>query len=234
MTTATETTNTEPNVGPNDVLTFRPYDPKMHYPEIPGFRQVKCMYKVDKKTGKKPHANSYIRIADYIHESSVQDNLTALMPYIVAFLKDQENGYIKSLHMAGKTKVAADDVSFDALVEYMEQNTASARLTKEDVEAWFAAKIEAPLIDAVSERLGVSEEPTEQELDKLAAIVETYKTKLSGLAGGRTVYRAEEAERLQAALVRAGVATGDVIGSRFNDRLEKMKTATADDLLLAL
>lgn len=218
----------------NDINTFRPYEPTLEYPAIKGFRMVKCLYKKP-KTGEAAGENSYIRIEDNISEQAVADFLPKLSPYFVTFLQEQQNALVKEMHKAGKTKVSVDSYSLDSLVSYLEEQGKGNRLNKEKIEAWFNESVYDSLVVAFSEKLGLDENlnPSEEELEKLEQIIGVYKNKFASLAGGKTHYRKEEAELLQKALEVSG-ADETILGSRFNDRLEKMKTVSSDDLLLSL
>ena len=219
-----------------DTNAFVPYDSALGYPELDGFRNVKCLYKVAKtgaNAGKAAGTNSVIRIADGITEAVVQERVQELAPYIVGYLQEQENALVKKLHVAGMTVLSPKQYGLDAVIAALEESGASNRLNKEKIEDWFTASMLDALIVAFSDKMGVSETPSDAELEKLDSIINVYKSKFGSLASGKTHYRVEEAEMLLKALEITG--GGDtIIGGKFVLRLERMKGSTPDDLLLSL
>jgi len=216
-----------------DINHFRPYDSQLPVPDLKGYRTVKCLYKTPKGATKAEYANSYIRVSDHITEQAVADKLADFAPYFVAYLQEQENALVKELHKRGETKVASDYLSLDTLLAFLEESNTSSRLNGDAIAAWFNDYMRDSLLIAFSEKMGLSDEPTAAELEKLAAILSTYENKYKSLASGKTAYRKEEAELLQRAL-EVTEADKTTIGARFYKRLEAMKTATADDLLMSL
>lgn len=216
-----------------DINHFRPYDSQLPVPELKGYRTVKVIYRENKKTGEKAGETSYIRIPDYITEQAVADKLEQFMPFFVSYLQSQEDELIKQLHKNGATEIKEGTLSLDAVLEHLENSQQSVRLNSEKIVEWFRDNMADKLADAFAEKMGVSEEPTEAELEKLVTIVGVYEKKLASLASPKTAYRPEEAETLQKALEVTG-GKDTVVGSRFYKRLEDMKTKTPEDLLLSL
>ncbi len=216
-----------------DINHFRPYDSQLPVPELKGYRTVKVIYRENKATGKKAGETSYIRIPDYITEQAVADKLEVFMPYFVSYLQGQEDEIIKELHKNGATEVKPETLTLDAILGQLENSQQSVRLNSEKIVEWFRDNVADKLADAVAAKLGVSDEPTEAELEKLVNIVSVYEKKLASLASPKTAYRPEEAEMLQKALEVTG-GKDTVVGNRFYKRLEDMKTKTPDDLLLSL
>lgn len=216
-----------------DVNTFRPYDSQLPVPDLKGYRTVKVIYRENKATGKKAGETSYIRIPDHITEQAVADRLTDFLPYFVGYLQGQEDEVVKSLHKEGATEIKEGTLTLDSLLEAMASSQTASRLNAERIGEWFKDNMQEALAVAFAEKLGIGEEPTQADMEKLLAIVGTYEKKLQSLASPKTAYKKEEAELLQKALEVTG-ARETVVGTRFYARLEDMKTKTADDLLLAL
>lgn len=218
-------------------FTFKPYDSQLPIAVAEGMRVVKCLYKVAKtgsNAGSRAAQNSYIVVPEnHLSEEVMVERITQLAPYIAAFLQSEEDKLIKETHKQGSKGFTSAWLSLDKILEALDASGQSSRLNKEKIGTWFVSEMQEALVAAFAEKLGVSEVPTEAELEKLAMITGVYKSKFESLASGKTMYRMEDAEGLQKALEVTGAVEG-VIGSRFNDRLEKMKTATPDDLLLSL
>ena len=216
-----------------DYNTFRPYNAQLGAPSLEGYRNVKCLYKVNAKTHTSAGENSYIRIIDSITEEAVAARITELAPYLVGYLQEQENILVKKLHVAGMTVLSPQQYGIDAVVAHLEESGVSNRLNKEKIEDWFTGAMLEPLMVAFGDKMQISSEPTDAELEKLDTIISVYKAKFGSLASGKTAYRVEEADMLLRSLEITG-ADKTIIGTKFVARLEKMKVATPDDLLLAL
>lgn len=216
-----------------DINHFRPYDSALPVPAIEGYRIVKCLYKAASKSKPAEHSNSYIRVPDHITEQAIVDNIATLVPYFVGWMQEQENVIIKEQHKSGVSTIEPSSLSIGAILAHLEATATGSRLNGEMIAAWFADSMRDNLAIAFAEKIGITDEPTEAQLTKLEAILSTYEGKYKSLASGKTAYRKEEAELLQRAL-EVTQAKDTLIGTRFYNRLEAMKTATADDLLMSL
>jgi hypothetical protein len=225
--------NANGNTTHADVNTFKEYDAQLTIPAVEGYRSVKCLYKKNMKTGKIAGTNSYVRVADHITEEAVKEKLSLLMPHVIAYLQEEENKLVKVVHMTGASKIDPASISMDAVLAALEATGTSQRLNKEAVEEWFTGAVYEPLLVAFATKMGVSEEPTAEELEKLEQITTVYKAKFSALAGGKTAYTPMEAEMLLKALEVAG-AGATSIGARFAVRLERMKVVSTESLMMAL
>lgn len=228
--TATGTVAINPAV---DVNHFRPYDSALPVPDIKGYRTVKIIYRTNAKTGTKGGETSFIRVPDHITEQAVQDRMVDFLPFVIGYLQSQEDEIVKQMHKEGAAEIQEGKLTLDLLLEHMQTSQTAARLNAERIGEWFKDNMADMLAVAFAEKMGLSDEPSEAELQKLSAIIGTYDKKLQSLASPKTAYRKEEAELLQRALEVTG-AKDTVIGTRFYARLEQMKTATPDDLLMAL
>lgn len=231
---------TSNNVGDaaQELHTFKAYDPQLSIPVKEGERLVKCLYKKNMKTGTVAGENSYIIVPEsHLAEEVVIENVAMLAPYISAYLQSVEDGIIKEHHKNGGKGFSDRFLSLAKILETLDIAGQGSRLNKEKIEAWFASDVQTPLIEAFADKMGIGaegKEPTEQELEKLALITSVYRARFASLASGKTAYRKEEAELLQKALTVTGAVESSSIGARFFERLEKMKTATSEDLLMSL
>jgi len=236
MNMNTETNSTTPITDVSEVARkFKAYDPQLAIPVPEGERLVKCLYKTNPKTGKAAGVNSYILVSDsHLSEQVIADNAAKLAPYVSAYLQSVEDKIVKDAHVKGSLGFSDKFLSLDKILAFLDEAGQGNRLNKEKIEAWFNSDMREPLVAAFAEKMGVSETPTEAELEKLAEITGVYSAKFASLASGKTAYRKEEAELLQKALEVTDCKDGNVIGSKFYDRLESMKTATSNELLMAL
>lgn len=217
-----------------DFNTFRPYDSQLgDQPTLAGYRNVKCLYKTNAKTGKVAADNSQIRVEDNITEAVIVERIKELAPYLVGYLQGEQDKIVKRLHLAGMTVLSPKQYALDSVVAALEASGTSQRLNKEQIEAWFADTMYEPLLVAFADKMGIVESPTAEQQTKLDTVLAVYRNKLGSLASGKTHYREEEADMLLKAIAVTG-AEDSSIGARFVARLTKMKETTTDSLLLAL
>lgn len=154
--------------------------------------------------------------------SDVSDNLVVLAPHIIQFLSGVQDKMVREMLDAGGNVVSIStaSVSVAAICEYLESSDESGRLTKESVGVWFDAVVADNLAVLLSEKLGVSEVPTDSESNKVLAAVSAFKGKVAALAGGKTSYEPKVCKSLLNAIALA--PSDDVLAARFTRRLEKM------------
>lgn len=219
--------------------TFKAYDAQLPIVNESGLRVVKCLYKetVDKKSKEKKKAgvNAYIKIpVQHISVEAVEKELKTLTPIFVQYLQSEEDKIVKEAHRTGSIGFGDSFFSLSKVIEFIESETTGNRLTTESVHAWFEEEVEELLIIAIADRLGIdSLKPTDAELTKLQLMADAYKAKFGSLASGKTHYRKEECELLQKALEVTGAKSG-LIGGKFYNRLESMKSPVENDLLSLL
>jgi hypothetical protein len=169
-----------------------------------------------------------------IAKNDVVANITALAPYVVEYLHSVQDKIIRERVDAGAAHITTEEVSISAICEWLDTNNESGRLTKESVAAWFNENVAENLAVTLAEKLGVSSTPTDAESNKILAVVDVFKGKISSLAGGKTAYEPKVCTSLINALSLA--PAGDVLATRFTARLEKMiaEYKADDELLTAL
>lgn len=217
---------------------FKAYDSQLSIAEVKHTRIVKCLYKAtkDSKTGElveSKNANSYVRIpTKHLTEEHIIAEIKNLAPHVLTWLQSLEDGMIKDAHKAGQLKIYPQTLSLGKLIEKLEEENTSARLTKEKIEAWFDEVILEVLSVKFADKMGLNESSSDEELNKLEAILNAYKAKFSSLAGGKTFIK--EADCLaMIGVIKNCEADETALGSRFIARLEGMNKKE-EDLLLAL
>jgi hypothetical protein len=156
-----------------------------------------------------------------IAANEVASNLVALTPHVIEYLASVQDKIIREKIDAGSKHIGNEDISISAMVEWLETNNESGRLTKETVGKWFDENIGDMLAVVLAEKLGVSATPTDKESAQIMAVVGTFKDKVSSLAGGKTSYEPKMCDSLIKCLELA--PAGDALASRFTTRLTKMK-----------
>ncbi len=170
-----------------------------------------------------------------IGEQEIVGNIVVLVPAVQAYLHSVQDKMIREMLEAGGNvvQVNSESINVAAIVEWLEQNDESGRITKESVGMWFDSTVAEQLAVVLADRLGVSEIPTNAESAKILATVEAFKGKIAALAGGKTAYEPKVCKSIISALELAG--EGDVLAGRFKVRLNKMiADSIAGEELLAL
>jgi hypothetical protein len=210
-----------------------PYDSQLPLADIAGTRIVKCLYQVNKKTGKKAAENTYYRIpCKHLTEELIVERIAELSPYVLAWMQEVEDKEIKGYHSQGGIDYHVDGLSIDKIIEALEASEQGARLNKEKIEAWFVAEVQDSLAVAFAEKLGLNEQSSEEQLSKLEMVLNAYKAKFASLASGKTFIKEADCIAMVAVITKAA-AQDSLLGARFIKRLGSMKKKE-DELLLSL
>jgi hypothetical protein len=198
-------------------FVFMPYDAKAPVTET-GLRTVKCLYK--SSSGK----NNVCALVAPLSVDEINEKWESLMPHFVEFLQGEQDKLVKSLHTSDSAVFSASQIDLQAVINKLSEERISGRLNKEVLETWFNSELADSLTVLFADKLGISEEPTQAEADKLDSFIAVYKSKFAGLASNMVTYQVEECDKLLVALDKCEVDTGsDLIAARITERLEKMK-----------
>lgn len=194
-----------------------------------GQRLSKHSWKTDKET--KVKKDSKCVSIPVLSTEDITAHIPAIIPMIRGYLESVQDKMIKEkLEANHSLSVVSDsEISIAAMIAYTSEDGESSRLTKEVVAKWFEENIEESLALVLSDRLGVSDTPTEAESEQVFKIVGEFKNKVASLAGGKTSYSPELARSVRKAVDLA--PEGDVIKERFIARLDKMMEVSAVNLL---
>lgn len=159
--------------------------------------------------------------------------LEKFYPHITQLIHSAQDSILKmrveELASSGSqaTEISDHHLSIDACIAFLDDDAKGNRLTKEIIAEWFAANLEEMLTVALADRLCFPSELSEVQSRKLDAMVAVYSESFQSLAGGKTAYVKEKAEKLLKALE---LASADPITEKMNVRLQKMLTVeeTAD------
>lgn len=201
-----------------------------------GMRLARVIYKQtaeEKKAGKasKDSQGCFVpslRWNEVVTQLSGNDTL---QDAVLNMLEGYQDKIIRKVTDNGRSPIDAD-ININAIVTFIEEEqeaSGEGRLTKEKVEQWFDTSLSDRLTVAFAEKLGVAEEPTEEQAAKIAAAIKTYRDKLSALSGGKTSYNEETCKKLSDALKLAD--ENDSLAVRFNKRLAKMVEEQQDTLM---
>lgn len=215
---------------------FFEYDSQLPLAEEAGNRVVKCLYQKitsGENKGKKKAENAYTRIpTSHLTEEVIVERVTEISPYILGWLQGMENEAVKKYHSEGGTQVFLGGLTFDALIERLEESEAGSRLNKEKIVAWYNEHLLDSLTSLFAEKMGLGEHSSEAELMRLEQVLNAYRDKFSTLAGGKAFIKEADCQAMISVITSCG-AESTIIGSRFVGRLTKMN-AVKEDLLLSL
>lgn len=210
---------------PNGDLVFMPYDAKAPVTEA-GKRTVKIMYKVAKtgaNAGKVKGANSCLLLSP-INKDEVKANIDKLLPHIINMCEVEQDKIAKELHIADPEQtIDPDKFSLTAVIASLEAEAVSTRMTKEVINSWFDTNLADMLTVLFADKLGISDEPTKADADKLGNFLTVYRNKFGGLASNLVSYQPTEAEKLITAIDKCELRLeGDLVGSKIKEKLVKM------------
>lgn len=218
-----------------DYVSFKPYDPQLDISISGGKRLVKCLYKGGEGK-KKVRENEYVLIPAHITPEIVWENVEKLMPFIISFLEDTEDKWIKEDHRKGRESVYLPALGIDKVIELLIEEESSGRLSKEVIETWFDDHMFAGITELGAASLGVDldnlEGTDEDKINRLSKIVDAYKAKFCSLAGGKTILVDEDKEAMKSVLAKIEGASESHIGVKIKMRLENMKEKEADILTM--
>lgn len=189
-----------------------------------GQRLAKVIYKSGKNVKEKKQS-----ICVSVPVVAISDaQCIALKAQVLELVESAQDGIIRDASEAGKTNVSDAEISFECCKVWLETASESARITKEQMSEWFDENVQNPLILAFANKLGISDTPSAKEQEKLDAILASYKSKFSAMAGGRTQFIPEVAKSLEKAVNL--VSEPDEIAIRLITRLAKMQIVEINDL----
>lgn len=198
---------------------------------LAGQRLSVVFWKKDKETGIKKDSKcvSIPTIAGITPEE-----LQQMIPHCVALLEQAQNKIIREAIDNNKTTILGADITVAKCIEYLNEvgtGAESQRLTSESIASWYDATIADTVMLAVSEKLGIGDEPTQEQASKVEKICAHYKETLSKLASGS--FKLGEDYVVLCKKVVSFAPEGDAVAPKLLARLDKM-VVKDEDMLLAL
>jgi len=217
---------------------FRSYSNTMDIPAEAGTRIVKALYQVNKQTKTKKANNAFVRIpTSHLTEQTIIDSIEKLAPFALGWLRTVENELIKKQHAGGALEVNVDSLNLDAILAALEESDTSARLTKEDIGAWFDSSMAPKLLAHLEVKLAVDLEATDAESvakqTRLIKTIEAYKGQFAGLANVKGMIPEANREAMKTALDICEAAESGLLGRRIIAKLETLSKSD-EGLLEAL
>lgn len=215
----------------NGEYRFLPYDAKAPVTES-NLRTAKVMYKTP-KDGSKRKDNVCLLVAP-ITTDQILDSVEELLPHIVAMCEQTQDSIAKDLHTSNDVTIPVDSLNMTAIVAKLTESATSGRMNKETITSWFDSNIADTMSVLFANKLGVSEEPTQEDSDKVDRFVTVYRNKYAGLASNTTIYQPQEAEKLLEAIQKCDVADYDLVASKLKEKLTRMSKPVDTIELLGL
>lgn len=181
-------------------------------------RLATVTYKTDKETGIKPE--SVCVSVPLITQDDVIDKIEMFVPHIIAMIERTQDKIIRNAHESKCVNVSDDELSVTSVLDYLSEENTGGRITKDIANAWFDSVIADPLALALASRLGVSEEPTQEQSERIELMLNDFKTNITALSAGNTKHSPDICAVLKKAIAFA--PQDDVIGTKFNARLDVM------------
>lgn len=160
---------------------------------------------------------------------NLPENLQDFAPHILGWLMEKQDSVIRGLYEASngtRQSVGDDEIGYSAILNYLNAESISGRLTKDAIEQWFKLECEGIVMYTAAVKKGFcsadDSNPKFSEIQKgvLQNTVNAYKDLFSGLAGGATKY----AENVQDSLLRVlSVCPESAMVEKLTARLEGMK-----------
>ena len=197
-----------------------------------GTRMLKVLFKNTEKV-KAPMPSKFISAAP-IAGSELQEVLQnpRFAPHALSILHNAQMELVRARLLAEGEGCMIDDSDYSVAkcLDYLDEEAKGNRLSKESITAWFQSDVADMLTVAIADKLGLPDTPSDVESSKVAAMVADYSSKFAGLAGSKTVYSPEIAQKLVRALEVAG-ADSEGLGLQFKSKLLGMKEKPVADLL---
>lgn len=99
--------------------------------------------------------------------------------------------------------IHADSISYEGVANYAKDKAVSGRLSGDIIKSWFEGALEEPLTLAFANVLQLTDNPTPEQLAKLAKVVEQHKELIVSLASPRASMNEKIAAQLKKAVALA-------------------------------
>jgi hypothetical protein len=143
-------------------------------------------------------------------------NAQVLASHVVVMLHGVQDKMIKERIEAGAKSIGNEEISIGSILEWLEVNNDSGRITKESVASWFASEIADNLMVVLADKMGIGEDGgTREQVEQVEKAVKAFE-------GRKTSYEPKVAEGLKKCLRLANEGESDVMAQRFMARLDKM------------
>lgn len=195
-------------------------------------RLAKITYKSRKGTAAK-FPSVCVSVPKIGEVSEIQ--MDRLLPHLQALMENGQDGIIRSLYESSNgalSSVSDDEISIDAIINYMDSEATGGRLTKELIESWFdSSEASQNCMVLIATKLGYGDELTKDQEETVRKHVNAYKAVFSSLAGGKTLLNPAQIRGLRVIL---DTMEADDVNAKLIARLTAMETPKSVAELLEL
>ena len=190
-----------------------------------GQRLARITYKTQ-KDGTKPRESVCASIP--VLSVSAETMPNALFPHVNAWLQDVQDKVIRARYEDGATSISDTDISVASCIAFLDADAKGDRLTKEYLIAWYASDLADTLYVAIADKLQVGAAPNDSDIRRIEQMSNAYRDSIASLAGGKTSYTPDKAQKLAKAVA---LASDGEVKDKLLARLEKMQVVVElDDL----
>jgi len=159
------------------------------------------------------------------------EQVVSIHKHVEAMCHDVQKKICVELRDKGISSVNDEQISFAAIVEYLDSDAEGGRLDKEAVAKWFDSSLKENLSVALQMVLKIDslETTSDEKKVQLQQAMNRYRECYMSLAGGKKSYDADTAKKLLDKLAECADENDD-IANKFAARLEKM-TVKMEDLI---
>jgi len=178
------------------------------------------------KDGKKERNSQCVSLP--IMNLSDADRIT-LGKHINEWFFSVQDEMIREMVVKGSEAITDEEIDVVAVNAYLAAQSAGERLTGDSIKEWFVAELQDILLVAFADKMGIGNQPTDEQAQKLERICNVYRDKFATLAGGRTVVDTDSRQKMLKALELIDCSEG--IGQKLQARLNAQAAVTVEEFL---
>lgn len=164
-----------------------------------------------------------------VDRTAVSAAIQQFLPYVMDLVVATQDAIGRQLVIAGNDTITTEQISTSAVLEYLAAQAKGDRITGADISEWFTSALEPILLVAFADKLGISDSPTDEQVETLQRMCAVYREKLAAMAGGRTAYPEVICVKLLKALELCD--SDDVMADRLATKLQAMKQVSIEEML---
>lgn len=164
-----------------------------------------------------------------IDRNIVSADINLFVPYVCDLIAATQDAIGRQLVIDGNDAVTTEQISTSAVLEYLAAQSKGDRITSADISDWFTGALEPILLVAFADKLGIGDQPTDEQAETLQRMCNVYREKLGAMAGGRTAYPEVICGKLLKALELCD--SDDVMAQRLIQKLTAMQKVSVEDMI---
>lgn len=169
-----------------------------------------------------------------IQKHEVISKIDELFPHIIDVIETAQAKIIRAAHTAGAVEITSEKVSLNAVIEFLNEEAASSRLTKEQIVSYLNEPEQKELLKvAFAEALKYSENLTGDQIEKLNKMHKAFCDSAAELSGSRTLWEEKKQNTMRKYIT---LLDDSAMKDRLVDKISGMKDKKEkeEDLLAVL